>query len=148
METAEIAPIEASRMQSAASVSAFSNTTTSKALASTSASSIARPHWRINDLGQPERAFRNGPWEQVLPNKSLKMRVLSVYAGEVWVGGEKSMMMRSFDNGTTWRVVPLPEKKGTDHAIAHIRFDGAEAITIEALDGTEWSSHDGGESWK
>ncbi len=145
--TAEMAPVEASRIQSPASVSAFSNTVTSKALARAS-SSVARPHWRINELGQPERSFGYGPWEQVLPNNSPKIRVLSSYAGEVWLGGEKSNVLRSFDNGTTWRVVPLPEKNGKDHSIAHIRFDSAELITIEAADGTEWSSADGGETWK
>lgn len=148
METAEIAPTEASRVQSPAPVSAFSNSMTAKALASAPASSIARPHWRLNDLGQPERTFGNGVWEQVLPTKSPKMHVLSIYAGEVWVGGDKSTVMRSFDNGTTWRVVPLPEKNGKDHAIAHIRFENAETITIEAADGAEWSSVDGGETWK
>ena len=148
LATAEMAPAEASRMQSAASVSAFSNTVTSKALATALKSSIARPHWHINDLGQPERSYGNGQWEQVLPNKSPKMRVLSVYEGEVWVGGEQSAVMRSFDDGTTWRVVSLPEKNGKDHVIAHIRFDSAEAITIEAVDGTAWSSVDGGETWK
>ncbi len=148
IETAEIAPAEASRVQSTAPVFAFSNSMTAKALADAPASSIARPHWRLNDLGQPERAFGSGPWEQVLPNKSPKMRVLSIYAGEVWVGGEKSTVMRSFDNGTTWRVVPLPEKNGKDHAIAHIRFENAETVMIEAADGAEWSSTDGGETWR
>ena len=148
METAEIAPAEASRVQSPASVSAFSNTVTAKALASAPTASIVRPHWRLNALGQPERAFGNEVWEQVLPNNSPKMRVLSIYASEVWLGGEKSTVMRSFDNGTTWRVVPLPEKNGKDHAITHIRFENAATIEIEAADGTEWSSLDGGETWK
>jgi hypothetical protein len=145
----KIAPAApASRQQGPAPAAALSNTVTSAALASAPAGSIARPHWRINEQGQPERSFGNGPWEPVLPNQSARMRVVSIFLGEVWMGGENSTVMRTFDNGTTWRVVSLPEKDGRQHAIAHIRFESAEAITIEAADRTTWVSADGGASWK
>jgi hypothetical protein len=131
-----------------ASVSAFANTATSKALARAPAASLARPHWRINEQGQPERAFGQGAWHPVLPNDSARMEVLAVYGGEVWVGGEKTQVFHSFDDGVSWRVVPLPEKLGSTHTIAHIRFESAQEITIEAADGATWTSTDGGESWK
>jgi hypothetical protein len=44
--------------------------------------------------------------------------------------------------------VPLPERNGPDHSIAHIRFDSAQEITIDAADGTSWATTDGGDSWK
>jgi photosystem II stability/assembly factor-like uncharacterized protein len=121
---------------------------TTHALASAPANSIARPHWRINENGEPERAFGDGAWQPVLPNGSAKMQTLAVFGGEVWVGGENSQVFRSLDNGTSWRVVALPEKDGTEHTIAHIRFNTALKITIEASDGTTWTTADGGATWK
>jgi len=130
-----------------ASATAFANTTTSRTLARSPADSVARPHWRINQEGQPERAFGQGTWRPVLPNDSARMEVLAVFGGQVWVGGEKSEVFRSFDDGTGWRLVPLPEKQGSAHTIAHIRFESAQEITIEASDETTWTTADGGESW-
>lgn len=127
--------------------SAIANATTSRALAKAPSDSIARPRWRINAQGQPERAFGQGPWEPVPPSDA-RMQVLSVFGGEVWAGGDKSQVFRSTDNGATWHPVPLPEKDGTDHTIAHIRFDSAQEITIVAADGTTWSTTDRGTSWK
>lgn len=141
---------ESQRMgaETPASVSAFANTTTSHALAAASAASVTRPHWRINEQGQPERAFGQGTWHPVLPSDGARMEVLAVFGGQVWVGGEKSQVFRSYDDGTSWRLVPLPEKPGSAHTIAHIRFESAQEITIESADGTTWTSTDSGESWK
>lgn len=146
-QQAESLPLEAGTSPQPAPASAFSNVTPSKALASAPAMPVTRPHWRINEQGQPERSFDNGPWLPVLPSSAPRMLVLSTYLEEVWAGGENSMLMRSFDKGDTWRVVLLPEKKGNKHAISHIRFSNAETITIQASDGTTWVSSDGGKSW-
>jgi hypothetical protein len=134
--------------QGASQMSALANTARSRALANAAMISVPRAHWRINEEGQPERAFIEGQWQPVPPSDSARMRVLSESAGEVWVGGEKSEVFRSFDNGTSWRLVSLPEKNGTAHTIAHIRFDSAHEVTIEATDGTTWTTTDGGESWR
>lgn len=134
-------------LQAPAQASAFANSVTTHALGRASAASIARPHWRINEQGQPERAFGDGAWQPVLPNGSAKMHTLAVFVGEVWVG-ENAQVFRSLDNGTSWRIVALPDKDGTNHTIAHIRFNSAQEITIEASDGTAWTTTDGGASWK
>jgi hypothetical protein len=128
-------------------VPAFANTVTTHALAS-EASSVARPHWRINGQGQIERAFGNEPWQAVLGGDGKKMRVLSVTGAEVWAGGDNSRVYRSTDNGQTWAAVSLPEKNGADHAIAHIRLESPQEIRIEATDGTTWNSTDGGATWR
>jgi photosystem II stability/assembly factor-like uncharacterized protein len=135
-------------LQAPAQAGAFANSVTTHALARASAASIVRPRWRINEQGQPERAFGDGAWQPVLPNGSAKMHTLAVSEGEVWVGGENAQVFRSLDNGTSWRVVALPDKDGTNHTIAHIRFNSAQEITIEASDGTAWTTTDGGASWK
>jgi len=142
--------MESQRMEAGipASVSAFANSATSQALARAPAASLARPHWRINERGQPERVFGRGEWRPVLPNDIARMEVLAVFGGQVWVGGEKSQVFRSYDDGASWRIVPLPEKLGSTHTITHIRFESAQEITIEAADGATWTSTDGGESWK
>jgi len=125
---------------------AFANR--SRALADAAGASITRPRWRLNQQGQPERAFGAGPWQPVPPNGGTRMQALSIFGGEVWAGGENSQVFRSQDNGTTWLVVTLPEKDGTAHSIAHIRFNSAQEITIEAADGTTWTTSDGGASWQ
>jgi photosystem II stability/assembly factor-like uncharacterized protein len=109
---------------------------------------VARPHWRIDEQGQPERSINGGAWQPVPPGQNEKMHVVAVYGGEVWVGGENSQVFRSYDNGATWRNVPLPDPEGRTRTIVHIRFDSAQDIAIESGDGTSWTTLDGGESWK
>lgn len=129
-------------------VGAFANTLTAEALKRAPASKLqARPHWRINAQGQVERAFAGGPWMPAISNVSGQMRVVSVFGGEVWVGGEKSQVFRSPDSGETWNAVVLPEKGGAEHTILHIRFGPVGEVRIEASDGTIWTSADGGNTW-
>jgi hypothetical protein len=129
-------------------VDAFANAVTADALERAPASkSLARPHWRINSKGEPERAFGNGPWLPAMSSVPARMLVVSVSGSQVWVGGEKTQLFRSMDNGATWIAVPLPQKGGPEHAIAHIRFVATGEVRIEAADGTMWSSSDGGNTW-
>jgi hypothetical protein len=107
---------------------------------------VARPHWRIED-GKPERSLSDGEWRAVLPNETAKMRVVSVIDDDVWIGGESSRLYHSTDNGVRWTQVKLPEKNGGEHAIAHVRFQTSRTGTVEAADGTWWTTADGGASW-
>lgn len=109
---------------------------------------VARPHWHINVAGQPERSYGNGIWQPVLPQESTRMRVISVFGNQVWIGGDHTRLYRSTDDGSVWTLVALPEKNGTDHSIVHIRFEAPGTITIEASDGLTWTSHDHGATWK
>jgi photosystem II stability/assembly factor-like uncharacterized protein len=108
----------------------------------------ARAHWRINAAGQAERSFGNGAWAPVMPDDNAKMRVVSVFGSEVWLGGEKLRLYHSIDNGTTWLLVRLPNKDNGEHAITHIRFQSGQVGTVEADDGTQWDTIDGGQTWK
>jgi len=105
-----------------------------------------RAHWRI-EQGHLERAFGNGPWQPALTQESARMRVVSVVGADVWAGGENQVFYRSHDDGATWQRVALPQKNGEGHAIAHIRFASAVSGTIEADDGTTWTTSDGGTTW-
>jgi hypothetical protein len=127
--------------------SAFVGAAPPRGMAQASIAGVARPHWRINSNGQVERSFGNEAWETVLPNEDSKMRVVSVFNGNVWIGGENSRLYHSADNGFTWSLVSLPEKDGHEHAIAHIRFQSSQAGTVEAADGAIWTTADGGASW-
>jgi len=127
-------------------VSAFANATAQPALPAASATA-ARPHWRINDMGQVERSFGDDVWQGVLPQEQSKMRVVSVFAGDVWIGGEHSRLYHSADNGTTWKLIALPSKDVRDHSIAHIHFQTAQSGTVESDDGTVWTTSDGGTTW-
>lgn len=107
----------------------------------------ARPQWRINESGQVERSFGGGVWQPMLPEEKSKMRVVSVFDGDVWIGGDDSRLYHSSDNGTTWNAIALPDKDGGGHSIAHIRFETPEAGTVSAEDGTSWTTTDGGKTW-
>jgi hypothetical protein len=121
----------------ATSVSAFVN-----------AAPAVRPHWRINSLGQPEHSFGDGAWQAVLPYEQSRMRVVSVFDSEVWIGGDSSRLYHSTDNGTTWNLVALPDKDGREHSIAHIHFQTVQSGTVESDDGTVWITSNGGSTWK
>jgi hypothetical protein len=131
-----------------APATAFVNTITERALSTASVAAAARPHWRINSTGQAERSFGDGAWQAVLPNESSRMRVISVFSGEVWIGGENSRLYHSSDNGATWKLIALPSKDGPLHSIAHIHFQTLQSGTVEAEDGTFWTTADGGSAWK
>ena len=112
-----------------------------------SATSAVRAHWRINSAGQVERSFAGGAWEAVLPNEQSKMTVVSVFDENVWVGGENTRVYHSADGGSTWKRIFLPEKNSADHTIAHIRFSTSRAGTVEAADGSSWTTANGGATW-
>ena len=76
------------------------------------------------------------------------MRVVAVFGNDVWVGGEDLRFYHSSDNGTTWSFVSLPTKTSGEHAIAHIVFQTQQGGTVEADDGSSWTTVDGGKTWK
>jgi hypothetical protein len=145
--TAPTRPIDLRSVMPAQQSSSFANAVTADALASAPAATLARAHWRINEQGQPERAFGDGAWQPVLSSEKSKMRVLSVANGEVWVGGENERVYRSRDVGESWQAIPLPPKGAGPHTIAHIRFQDPHTGTIESDDGTTWATEDGGDTW-
>lgn len=106
-----------------------------------------RAHWRINGDGNLERAFGDGAWQAVAIGDHARLHVVATVGGIVWAGGENDALYRSQDNGATWQPVQLPPKNGAGHVLAHIRFDDAAAGTIEASDGTTWSTSDCGMTW-
>jgi hypothetical protein len=107
-----------------------------------------QPHWRISADGRLEFAYRDGPWRPALTQEDAKMRVVSVIGNEVWVGGDGTRLYRSADNGVTWTRVALPEKGSAEHAIVRVLFRNAEDGTVEAEDGTVWTTSDGGSTWQ
>jgi len=115
---------------------------------SASAGRMTHPHWRINDDGRVERAFADGQWQLALANESAHMHVVSVTGADVWAGGEHDVLYRSRDDGATWQRVALPQKNGMEHTITQIRFDNAVSGTIQAEDGTTWTTTDGGMTWQ
>jgi photosystem II stability/assembly factor-like uncharacterized protein len=98
-------------------------------------------------MGRVERSFGDGAWQPVLASEGTKMRVVSVFDEEIWVGGENARLYHSSDNGNTWSMVPLPIKNGAAPTIVHIRFQTLRAGTVEAADGTSWTTDDGGVTW-
>lgn len=114
---------------------------------SANASLVTRPHWRIDDGGNLERAFGDGGWQAVAIGDHARLHVVSTVGDVVWAGGENDALYRSQDEGATWQPVQLPPKNGTEHILAHIRFNDAATGTIEASDGTTWSTTDGGATW-
>jgi photosystem II stability/assembly factor-like uncharacterized protein len=112
------------------------------------ARSTARAQWRINAQGQAERSLGYGPWQTVLTEEKARMRVVSIFGGEVWLGGESLRLYHSNDNGATWHMVQLPTKGNGEPVITHIHFLSAQMGNVESDDGTQWSTVDGGKTWK
>jgi photosystem II stability/assembly factor-like uncharacterized protein len=136
-------PAESSA-KSADAVSAQASTPTMRA----AKAEPMRPHWRINNLGQLERAFGGGTWEPVPTRETSKLRVVSVSGSEVWVGGENLRLEHSSDNGSTWEAINLPAKNGYNHAVTHIRFETPQKGSVDSDDGTSWKTTDGGKIWR
>jgi hypothetical protein len=130
------------------SVPAFMNDGTERALSAASVTSAAHPHWRINSQGRAERSYGDGAWQTVLPHEQARMRVVSVFDTEVWIGGDHSRLYHSSDNGATWNLIALPDKDSREHSIAHIHFQTAQSGTVKAEDGTVWTTLNGGSMWK
>jgi hypothetical protein len=130
------------------SPTALSAAPAARVMDSLSSFSGTRAHWRINDQGQVQRSMNGGEWQPALVDEKARMRVVSVLNGEVWVGGENMRLYRSVDNGGSWNPVTLPEKDSGSHVITQIHFQTGQAVTVEAEDGTSWSSSDGGKTWK
>jgi len=149
-EAVEVATpsIAAKKAAPTPSAPAFMNTVTERAMSAASVTAAARPHWRINSLGQAERSFGDGAWQAVLPREQSKMRIISVFDGEVWIGGDNSRLYHSTDYGATWNLVTLPDKDGREHSVAHIHFQTTQSGTVEADDGTVWTTLNGGSTWK
>jgi photosystem II stability/assembly factor-like uncharacterized protein len=108
----------------------------------------ARAHWRINEAGHAERSPGSGVWQPVVPDERARMRVISVFGSDVWLGGESLRLYHSKDDGATWHLIQLPEKSAGADAVTHIRFQSEQLGTAEADDGTQWSTADGGQTWK
>jgi hypothetical protein len=114
---------------------------------SANASLVTRPHWRINSEGLLERAYGDGAWQAVAIGDHTTLHVVATVGGTVWAGGESDVLYRSQDEGATWQTVQLPPKNGAGHVLTHIRFNDTTTGTIEASDGTTWSTTDGGATW-
>lgn len=128
--------------------SAFTNAQPARSFAQDAATLAVRSHWRINSTGHAERAVGDGAWETVLPGETARMHVVSVFNDNVWIGGENTRLYHSVDNGATWIAVILPEKNGNGQVISHVQFETAKRGTVEAADGTQWTTDDGGLTWR
>lgn len=131
----------------ARSMSAFTSLSKAPELAERQSLDAGRPHWRINSSGLAERSIGDGAWQAVLQNETAKMRVVAVFGNDVWIGGEGLKLYHSSNNGATWSLVSLPEKTSDGHAITHVVFQPPLAGSVEADDGTSWTTVDGGKTW-
>ena len=138
---------EGSRALSARPAPAFAYTSNAQQLAAARNVNAVASSWRINNNGQAEHSISDGGWQTVLENEKLKMRVVTVVGNEVWIGGEALHLFHSSDNGTTWNVVSLPGKTSGEHAITHVLFQSPQVGTVDADDGTSWSTLDSGKTW-
>ena len=148
MSAAATPPALVSPVASARSSPAFAAMSKASRLTEAQSLDSAHPHWRIKSSGQAERVIGDGAWQPVLTNEKSKMRAVAVFGNDVWIGGEDLRLYHSSDNGTTWSLVSLPGTTSGDHAITHIVFQTQQAGSVEADDGSSWTTADGGKTWK
>lgn len=140
--------VRAKTSSAAATTTAFVKADATPVVANVPQAELARPRWRIDAEGKPERAIGAGKWEPVALLQTGRMLAIATIGSQVWTGGENTELFRSADNGETWAPVTLPQKGGGAHTIVHIRLGAAGEITVAAKDGTAWTSTDGGATWK
>jgi hypothetical protein len=146
--SAQVATARVFRAESGAPHTAGASPVASFAPRAATSNAVLRPRWRINELGQLERAFGDGAWQQARLQGTSKLRVVSISGSEVWAGGEKLRLEHSRDNGANWETVALPSKGDDDHAIIHIRFQSSQDGVIETDNGMTWKTVDGGRTWQ
>ena len=112
------------------------------------ATPAARAHFRINDAGQIERSTDPGIWQPVPIAQPIHFRVLSISGEDIWAGGDRLRLFHSTDNGVTWIEVHLPVTADRTHAIAHIRVDSPQKLTVESDNGDAWTTTDNGATWQ
>ena len=142
-------PMPEAKSLSAEAQPAFAGNFPQAATSARSAFAARRTHWRLSEDGQMERSFATGTWQPVL--EGTKFRVLSVSGPDIWAGGDHLMLLHSADDGKTWAPVALPgksDKSGKVPSVAHIRLQTAQSLTVEADDGSSWTTTDGGKTWQ
>jgi len=83
-----------------------------------------------------------------MPDERAKIRVISVFGNNVWLGGESLHLYHSQGDGATWSLVQLPNKEIGIRSVTRIHFQSEQAGTVEADNGVRWSTVDGGQTWK
>jgi photosystem II stability/assembly factor-like uncharacterized protein len=107
-----------------------------------------RPRFRISDSGGIERSVESSIWMPVPIVEGVRFRVLSSFGDDVWAGGDHLRLFHSSDNGLTWTEVQLPVAADRTHAVAHIRIDDAEHVTVEEDTGSAWTTTNAGATWQ
>lgn len=74
----------------------------------------------------------------------------AVHGGEIWAGGQSGTLLRSADNGATWKAVRpfsfIGQNLNSD--ITQIELRNASEIVLTTADQETWSSTDGGTTWE
>ncbi len=122
--------------------------TTHSAVGGLIATPVLRPHFRITDSGQLERSTELGAWIQVPIAPDAHFRVISISGADVWAGGDHLRLFHSSDNGVNWIELQLPATADRAHAIAHIRIDTPQKLTVEDDAGATFTTTDAGVTWR
>ena len=107
-----------------------------------------RPRFRITGAGQIERSVQSSIWMPVAVAPDTHFRALAISGSDVWAGGDHLRLFHSADNGLNWTEVQLPAGADREHAIAHIRIDSPQQLTVEDEAGGLWTTSDAGATWK
>lgn len=105
----------------------------------------AAARWSISNDGEVQVSHTGGaPWTTVAIAKGVRFRAVAAVGANVWAGGSGGALYHSTDGGATWVRVEI----GTSEDIVRVTFKDAQHGTATGASGAQWTTEDGGQSWK
>ena len=100
--------------------------------------------WRIVE-GKLQWSLDAGKsWHEVKAPSDVRFLSVDARQSSVWAGGTSGVVLRSPDNGATW----IPVDKGWSGDVVYLRFQDEKRGVLRTSTKEEWSTEDGGVSWK
>ncbi len=100
--------------------------------------------WRVGSKGTIQKADGSGGWERVASGVQEDLFDISFAGDAGWAVGHEGTVLRSTDGGNTWRKVTAP----TTEDLVRVSTQGAQQSRVFARSGKEYTTSDGGQSWK
>jgi hypothetical protein len=105
----------------------------------------AKSGWRVGGSGSIDRSLDGGrTWRPQATGVAGAVAAVSAYgATGCWAVGAEGVVLRTTD-GSAWERVSAPARLN----LVSVRASSADAATVTAADGSEFTTTDGGKNWK
>lgn len=107
--------------------------------------------WAVTQEGAIQRSIDSGKtWEMIPVAPGVVFRVVASVNTHVWAGGNAGALYHSADSGKSWNKIAPSAVDGAKliQDIVHIQFSDPLTGHVSTVDGTTWTTSDGGQSWQ